>query len=687
MSAAGTSARWTGRRVASRERASIATELSRAAAVLAVLVLLEAVLSLTVDLATAPLLSEYLPTGPRADTASVMLVLSALSILLLRAAPGPVRRTLGVVTAGTAVVLGVFSLVQELAGPALPRRGASAAFDWIAPNTAVASILIGLGATALGIRSRQVQIVREPIALLAGLIGYLALLGYLYLITELYWLAGSNAMSLPTSLAVMALGTALVLARSDRGLGALLASEGLGGQMARRMLPAAVLIPTLLGLLHVAGERMHYYDSELGTALVIAATVILFGAAITWSATALDRVDAARRTSTLALREESRAHELERRRLTAVLDVLPVGVLIADANGRLIDVSPAARRIFGDVSRATPLSHYERIEGVDASTGAPLSSEQWALRRALRGETCLGQEVDIETFDGAKKTILVSAAAIRDERARIVGAVAISIDITERTRSERELAALKEELEEHVRHRTAELEAANAELEAFSYSVSHDLRAPLRWIDGFARALAEEHAAELGESGLGYLAELRDSVRRMRELIDSLLELARVTAQPLERRTVELGALAHEVARLIETEEPGRQVEWRITHGVTVDADPRLLRIVLDNLMRNAWKFTRERDPARIEVGTERVDGELAIYVRDDGVGFDSDHADKLFLPFERLHPAGEYEGTGIGLALVRRIVLRHGGRVWARSQPGRGATIWFTLTPRGSEP
>ncbi len=683
MSAAGASVARDGE----RRRAPMALVLSRTSAVLAALVVLQAISSLVGGAVELPVLREYLPTSPPlSGPTSITVALVALSILALRRGGGA-RRAAGRFAASAAIAFAAFSLVRELTVSALPSAGPATSVERFAPNSAIASILLGVAALSLAAQRRRARALREPLALAAGLIGYLALLGYLYQIDAPVWFAGENAVSFPSCLALLALSTSLLLSRHDHGIGALLASEQMGGQSARRMLPAAVLIPTVLGLLHVAGERSGIFDQEVGAALLVAATVILFGAATAWNAATLGRLDAARRASAEALREESEAREDERRRLRAVLDVLPVGVIIADASGRALDISPAARKTFGDISRRTdPSARYARLRARDAVTGAPLAPRDWALERALdRGETCAGQEIDVVTPEGQARTLLVAAAPIRDGHARVVGGVATSVDITARKRSERELASLKSELEQRVRERTAELSAANAELEAFSYSVSHDLRAPLRWIDGFAQALDEEHAGVLGESGREYLRELRDSVRRMRELIDALLELARVTSQPLERQRVELGALARDLARRIEAEDGGRRVEWRIAEGLTVEADRRLVGVALDNLMRNAWKFTRERDPAHIEVGAERRGSELVVYVRDDGTGFAAERAGRLFRPFERLHPEGEYEGTGVGLALVRRIVQRHGGRVWVDALPGRGATFRFTLTPGGA--
>ncbi|HSL01009.1 MAG TPA: CHASE domain-containing protein, partial [Rubrobacteraceae bacterium] len=226
----------------------------------------------------------------------------------------------------------------------------------------------------------------------------------------------------------------------------------------------------------------------------------------------------------------------------------------------------------------------------------------------------------------------------------------------------RELEAANRDLEATNR----ELEGANQELEAFSYSVSHDLRAPLRSIDGFSQILLEDYADDLNEEGRGYLRRVRAGSRRMALLIDDLLDLSRVTRSALRHQSVDLSAIARETASELENSESEREAEFVIAGGLVASGDPRLLRLVLENLLSNAWKFTREEHRARIEFGAVRREGEPAYYVRDNGVGFDMQYADKLFGAFQRLHSADEFEGTGIGLATVARIVHRHGGRVWA---------------------
>jgi len=237
------------------------------------------------------------------------------------------------------------------------------------------------------------------------------------------------------------------------------------------------------------------------------------------------------------------------------------------------------------------------------------------------------------------------------------------------------------DLERRVSERTAELAVANRHLQSFSYSVSHDLRAPLHAILGFGAALAEHAGDRLGAQGKGYLDEMIDSARRMGELIEGMLALGRVVETDMRRIPVDLTALAHEVARELRAVEPGRSVDLVVHAGLSAVGDPILLRAALSNLLGNAWKFTAHRAGARIEVGRQRHDnGTTAFFVGDNGAGFDMRYADKLFGAFQRLHGQDEFPGTGVGLATVDRIISRHGGRIWAESRLGEGATFFFTI-------
>jgi signal transduction histidine kinase len=239
---------------------------------------------------------------------------------------------------------------------------------------------------------------------------------------------------------------------------------------------------------------------------------------------------------------------------------------------------------------------------------------------------------------------------------------------------------LNDELEQRVKDRTVQLEASNRELEAFCYSVSHDLRAPLRGIDGWSLALLEDYHDKLDEKGRQQLQRVRADTQRMGRLIDDLLLLSRVTRDPIQQGPVDLSAMAQSVAARLQETEPQRQVELAVQPGLTAQGDARLLEIVFSNLLGNAWKFSGGRPLARVEFGRAAVDGRQAYFVRDNGVGFDMNYAQKLFGAFQRMHKASEFPGTGIGLATVQRVIQRHGGRVWAEAQVDRGATFYFTL-------
>lgn len=369
------------------------------------------------------------------------------------------------------------------------------------------------------------------------------------------------------------------------------------------------------------------------------------------------------------------ALEASETRYRRLFETAQDGILILDPDtGQILDVNPFLIDMLGyskEEFSGKKLWEIGAFLDIEASRSAfkELQTKGYIRYEDLPLQTKMGTSIAVEfvsnvyVIDHTK----VAQCSIRD--------------ITARRQAEAAIRELNVELEQRVRGRTAQLEALNEELEAFSYSVSHDLRAPLRWIAGFADALREDHADEQSTESLRLLQNIRVSVERMNALIEALLQLARFSHSELKRHPLDLTAIAHHIAAELQQGHPTRQVEFAIAEGITASGDEQLLRIVLENLLGNSWKFTAHRASARIELGTApQSDGAVAYFVRDNGAGFDMAHADKLFGSFQRLHREEEFPGIGIGLATVRRIIHRHGGRIWAEGVVDKGATFYFTI-------
>ena len=350
-------------------------------------------------------------------------------------------------------------------------------------------------------------------------------------------------------------------------------------------------------------------------------------------------------------------------------------ILMLDPEGNVLSWNAGAERLIGYRTEEILGLHISRFQPDDAP---PLATEE-ALAVAAR-DGHFREEGWRLRKDGTRFWADVTLTALRDRGGALRGFANITHDKTESRDAEEQIRRLNADLEERVRVRTEELAQAVKELEAFSYSVSHDLRAPLRAIDGFSQALVAHGGKSLDEKGRHYLDRIRAGASRMSELIDDLLLLARVSRSDVSRGPLDVGAIAQAIVLELQRAAPPREVEIVIADGMHANADRRLLAIALENLIGNAWKFTAQRPRARIEIGAEARDGEAVFFVRDDGAGFDMAYADKLFGAFQRLHDASEFEGTGIGLATAHRVITRHGGRIWAEARPGAGATFFFTL-------
>lgn len=342
------------------------------------------------------------------------------------------------------------------------------------------------------------------------------------------------------------------------------------------------------------------------------------------------------------------------------------------ADGQLVfsDANPAANRLLG-------IDHSQFIQKTIEDAFPPLAQTEVPQRyrdAAAQGIPWFAEQINYE--DGR----ISGAFEVKAFQTTPGNMVAIFADITARKKAEEEILKLNAELEQHVRKRTIQLENTIKELEAFSYSVSHDLRAPLRGIDGWSQALLEDYQDKLDEQGRLYIDRVRSGIQHMGHLIDTMIELSRLTRAEMIKGQVDLSALAQSIVERLKQDEPQRQVDFNIQAGLTAKGDAHLLEVVLVNLLGNAFKFTAKRTNAHIEFGETELDGQHIFYVRDNGAGFDMAYAQKLFGAFQRMHHVSEFPGTGVGLATVQRIIRRHGGRAWAEAKVDHGATFYFTL-------
>ena len=382
------------------------------------------------------------------------------------------------------------------------------------------------------------------------------------------------------------------------------------------------------------------------------------------------------RTQSRAQRIAARMSDSYRRsemRFRSAIRFSAIGKALLDHDGRIIDANLA----LADILRASP----EELMGQLFSSLFTGGDEKAAEHRARAASGSVYRVTrELHRDDGDVRQVHLTYAEVPGEHGQDLARLVQVEDITDRLRAEAQVLALNRTLETRVALRTRELTRANEELESFAYTISHDLRAPLRAIDGFSRMVVERHGDQFDEVGRGYLGRVRVATGRMGELIDALLKMSRVSRSELRREPLDLSAMAEDIAAELGQGDQERQVELDIEPGLTASGDSTLVRNMLGNLLGNAWKFTRDREPARIAFRRVEHEGERWFEVSDNGIGFEQAYAGKLFRPFQRLHAADEFAGEGVGLASVKRIVERHGGTIVGEGVPGQGARFRFTL-------
>lgn len=525
----------------------------------------------------------------------------------------------------------------------------------MSPNAALCFICMACGLLLVNRTTQRGRRPAEMFALATGFMALLALLGYAYQVPWLYGVGTFIPMALHTAAVFLIASLGLFACRPKEGWMGVLVSRSPGGTLARRVIPVLIPALVLLGWLRLEGEKRGLFVAETGTTFYTVVTILTLSSLIWWTARSLHRADNVRR------RLET---EMERF-FTLSLDML----CIAGTDGYFKRLNPAFGEILGYTDEeltSRPFIEFVHPEDRDRTT-----TESGEVNR---GRVSGHFENRYRCKDGSYRWFWWKSHCLEKE-----GLIyATARDVTAQKQAEAEIRQLNSALEE----RATQMDATNQELEAFSYSVSHDLRAPLRGISGFAQALEEHPGLKLDDTARGYLLRVRRASERMGALIDDLLKLSRLTRAEMRLESVDLSAQATSICQQLQQRMPERRVEWNVAPGMVVRGDPALMRVLLENLLENAWKFTGRREVGRIEVGqksaADPADSRPVWFVRDNGVGFDMRYAAKLFGAFQRLHSMAEFPGTGIGLATVQRVVRRHGGRVWAEAGVDAGAAFYF---------
>jgi PAS domain S-box-containing protein len=565
--------------------------------------------------------------------------------------------------------------------------------------TAACFILGGAALLLLELQRPKFWLWMEVLTATSMMIALLALIGYICKVPLFYgWnsLFPGVTMSLPTVFGVITLGLGILCRRPAGGLMTLVTSRTASGSIARRLLLAPVFIPLVTGWVLLVAREKGFYNPEFAGWLLSFTNIFVFTLIIWWNAQLLHKAEKVREQAegnvrmlnaqleervaqrTAELYQASKTLQASEARLRQIIDLVPVYIFAKNRDGLFLLANRAIAQAFGlrpnEVEGKTQFELGTKREEAENYVQADREVIDSGQLKLIPQETFTSPEGVVHVLQTTK--IPFAASGTGDP-----AVLGISVDITDLTNAQTQVRKLNQELEQRVRDRTADLETVNKELEAFSYSVSHDLRGPLRHIDGFVDLLRQDPDSRLSENAHRFLSLISNAAKQMGKLVDDLLHFSRTGRSEVRRTTIRMNDLVEEVVRELAPECENRVIKWHISPLPEAEADPALIKQVWANLLSNAVKYTRDRAEAEITVGSRRNGAaETEFYVKDNGAGFDMQYAGKLFGVFQRLHHAEEFEGTGIGLANVRRIVQRHGGRTWANGTVGVGASVYFTL-------
>ncbi len=654
---------------------------TRFSLVAGVLVAAIGVIALTGWLAGADELTRPLAgkTRMRANAALGLVFLGAAVLLVgVRNTPGAesaLRRRLVTAMASIPAALGAVTLAEYVFGfdagldnLLVDHRPGMAENSYPNRPSSVAALMLllaGLPLVMIFRESRKIILVRQWLALLCAATAFFAVLSYAYSANVLLNADLRAVLPLSTAIAFLLVGTAILCLRPHDGWMRILATDAVGSLVARRMLPVAIAGIFLIGLMRVIGTREGVFDDRFGSALAATLVVAIMVVAIARIATTLNR-----------LQDEYLVAETGHRRaqvlMEGLFDASDSVIALGDADGRVLMMNKAFERIRGmprELAIGRHVGDFLPIRDVE--------SRERMVRHVIETRERLVEELVIHREDAPSNTVSVEMFPISNEDGELVAVGVIATDVSDRKHRELRTRRLNAQLEIES-ERAGE---AIAELESFAHTVSHDLRSPLRAIDGFSQVIEAEYAGAIDELGKHYLERIRAGAGEMTELINGMLEFSRIGRSAMKFSAVDMTEAARSANALFAYEREGRDVRVTIHELPPARADARLVGVIFMNLLSNAHKYSRHRDVAEIEIGASTEPGRpVSYYVRDNGIGFDMKYADKIFRAFERLQKSDEYEGTGVGMATVQRIVRRHGGRIRVQSEPDVGTTVFFEL-------
>ena len=633
-----------------------------------------------------PLLRSWLPgLTPERINAAAGIIFSALALALLNAQDArAARKIAGRLCAVLAALIGLLTLVEYAVGINLgiddflfTVRSAEPGNPYpcrMSPVTAMCLTFIGTSLLFLEVNTKSAAIVSEILAVTVQLCSGLGLIGYWYGVSAFYRVSAYSSISLPSIVGSALLAAGILMARPTRGFVGVLSRNTDGSLVARRMLLAAVLVPLILGWLQLRGEKAGLYELEFGTAMLVTVLITFFSALVWWTAVTLDRTDLNRREAEQSLRESEE-------RFRVLFEQSPIGKFLIDpATERIVDCNDRAAEALGYTREELC-----RLRVPDIDAQLPSEEVTRLIRETAERGTSFSFESAHRTKSGKIRDVMISAARVR-VKGRVFNYAAVQ-DITDRKQAEEALLRAQEQLRQHadtlektVTERTAKLNETLQELEAFSYSIAHDMRAPLRAMQGFATILEDEQADRLDATARSYLQRIRASAHRLDQLIHDVLSYSRIVRSDLQLQEINPQQLLEEIIATYPDFQPPKAEISCVAPLPRVRANTAALTQVFSNLLGNAVKFVRPGVKPVVKIRAENREKFVRVWIEDNGIGIEKGAEQQIFQMFQRLNSPGSYEGTGIGLAIVRKAVERMGGKAGVESEPGIGSRFWFEL-------